>query len=95
MLRGDIIAKIRDYDARDVSHADAETLFRNAGNEIKIVIHRDSKIAYTQGLASDPYRAGLGPSPVNSISPDLTNANVPHRQVYSFMHIHTCIKIDL
>nr|XP_014087212.1 LIM domain-binding protein 3 isoform X4 [Bactrocera oleae] len=85
VLRGDIIAKIRDYDARDVSHADAETLFRNAGNEIKIVVHRDSKIAYTQGLGSDPYKAGLGPSPVNSISPDLTNANVPHRGPSPFL----------
>uniref|UniRef100_A0A0A1XRR8 PDZ and LIM domain protein 3 n=1 Tax=Zeugodacus cucurbitae TaxID=28588 RepID=A0A0A1XRR8_ZEUCU len=85
VLRGDIIAKIRDYDARDVSHADAETLFRNAGNEIKIVVHRDSKIAYTQGLGSDPQGAGLGPSPVNSISPDLTNANVPHRGPSPFL----------
>ncbi|CAD7002759.1 unnamed protein product [Ceratitis capitata] len=85
VLRGDIIAKIRDYDARDVTHADAETLFRRAGNEIKIVVHRDSKIAYTQGLGSDPSRAGLGPSPVNSNSPDLTNANVPHRGPSPFL----------
>uniref|UniRef100_W8BCA8 PDZ and LIM domain protein Zasp n=1 Tax=Ceratitis capitata TaxID=7213 RepID=W8BCA8_CERCA len=85
VLRGDIIAKIRDYDARDVTHADAETLFRRAGNEIKIVVHRDSKIAYTQGLGSDPSRAGLGPSPVNSNSPDLTNANLPHRGPSPFL----------
>ncbi|XP_054735666.1 uncharacterized protein LOC129242831 isoform X2 [Anastrepha obliqua] len=85
VLRGDIIAKIRDYDARDVSHGDAETLFRNAGNEIQIVVHRDSKIAYTQGLGAEPYRAGLGPSPANSNSPDLNSANVPHRGPSPFL----------
>lgn len=40
VLRGDIISKIADYDARDVSHADAQMLFRTAANEIKLVIHR-------------------------------------------------------
>lgn len=40
VLRGDIIAKIGEYDARDVSHADAQMLFRTAGNEIKLVVHR-------------------------------------------------------
>ncbi|XP_036341728.1 uncharacterized protein LOC118751072 isoform X1 [Rhagoletis pomonella] len=85
VLRGDIIAKVRDYDARDLNHADAETLFRNAGNEIKIVVHRDSKIAYTQGLGAEPYGTGLGSSPVNSNSPDLSNANVPHRGPSPFL----------
>lgn len=40
VLRGDIIAKIGEYDARDLSHADAQMLFRTAGNEIRIVVRR-------------------------------------------------------
>jgi len=40
LLRGDIISKIGEYDARDLSHADAQQLFRGAGNEIRLVVHR-------------------------------------------------------
>lgn len=38
--RGDIIKKIADYDARDLRHEDAQTLFKNAGNTISLVIER-------------------------------------------------------
>ncbi|XP_017841840.1 uncharacterized protein LOC108599496 isoform X6 [Drosophila busckii] len=48
LLRGDIIAKIGEYDARDLSHADAQQLFRGAGNEIRLTVHRDNTIAYSQ-----------------------------------------------
>uniref|UniRef100_A0A0A9WFX9 PDZ and LIM domain protein 3 n=1 Tax=Lygus hesperus TaxID=30085 RepID=A0A0A9WFX9_LYGHE len=37
---GDEILQIGDYDARDIRHQDAQGLFKNAGNSIKIVIHR-------------------------------------------------------
>ncbi|BET01231.1 Hypothetical protein NTJ_14047 [Nesidiocoris tenuis] len=37
---GDEILQIGDYDARDIRHQDAQSLFKNAGNAIKIVIHR-------------------------------------------------------
>ncbi|CAA9993847.1 unnamed protein product [Nesidiocoris tenuis] len=37
---GDEILQIGDYDARDIRHQDAQSLFKNAGNTIKIVIHR-------------------------------------------------------
>jgi len=37
---GDIIKKIAEYDARDLRHEDAQTLFRNAGNTISLVIER-------------------------------------------------------
>lgn len=40
VLRGDVISKIGDYDARDLRHVDAQNLFRGAGNEINIVVHR-------------------------------------------------------
>ncbi|KAM7359096.1 PDZ_signaling and DUF4749 domain-containing protein Zasp66 isoform 7-T7 [Cochliomyia hominivorax] len=77
VLRGDIISKIRDYDARDVSHADAQMLFRTAGNEIKLVVHRDSKIAYTQGLSGDSSRSE---SALLSTSPEY-----PHRAPSPFL----------
>ncbi|XP_059048395.1 uncharacterized protein LOC131843708 isoform X2 [Achroia grisella] len=41
LVRGDIIAKIDDYDARDLRHEDAQNLFKNARNQIKIVVQRD------------------------------------------------------
>ncbi|XP_028040607.1 uncharacterized protein LOC114250789 isoform X2 [Bombyx mandarina] len=41
LVRGDIIAKIDDYDARDLRHEDAQNLFKNAPNQIKLVIQRD------------------------------------------------------
>lgn len=40
LIRGDIIAKIDDYDARDLRHEDAQNLFRNAPNQIKLVVQR-------------------------------------------------------
>ncbi|XP_075160009.1 PDZ_signaling and DUF4749 domain-containing protein Zasp66 isoform X2 [Haematobia irritans] len=78
VLRGDIICKIGEYDARDVSHADAQTLFRTAGNEINLVVHRDSKIAYTQGLNTD----SRPNSSLLSTSPD---SNLPHRAPSPFL----------
>ncbi|XP_013107559.1 uncharacterized protein LOC106087167 isoform X5 [Stomoxys calcitrans] len=79
VLRGDIICKIGEYDARDVSHADAQMLFRTAGNEINLVVHRDSKIAYTQGLNADNSRPN---SSLLSTSPD---PNYPHRAPSPFL----------
>ena len=38
--RGDIIKKIAEYDSRDLRHEDAQTLFRNAGNTISLVVER-------------------------------------------------------
>lgn len=40
LVRGDIIAKIDDYDARDLRHEDAQNLFKNATNQIKLVVQR-------------------------------------------------------
>ncbi|CAH2075184.1 unnamed protein product, partial [Iphiclides podalirius] len=40
LARGDIIAKIDDYDARDLRHEDAQNLFKNASNQIKLVVQR-------------------------------------------------------
>ncbi|XP_022122681.1 PDZ and LIM domain protein 3 isoform X5 [Pieris rapae] len=40
LTRGDIIAKVDDYDARDLRHEDAQNLFKNAKNQIKLVVQR-------------------------------------------------------
>uniref|UniRef100_A0A1A9X360 PDZ domain-containing protein n=1 Tax=Glossina brevipalpis TaxID=37001 RepID=A0A1A9X360_9MUSC len=80
VLRGDIIAKIGEYDARDVSHADAQMLFRTAGNEIRVVVRRDNKIAYTQGLSGDNSVASPA---LLSTSPE---QNAPHRSPSPFVN---------
>ncbi|KAK3922947.1 PDZ and LIM domain protein Zasp [Frankliniella fusca] len=38
--RGDVIRKINEYDSRDLRHKDAQSLFRNAGNTIDLVVIR-------------------------------------------------------
>ncbi|XP_052846854.1 PDZ and LIM domain protein 4 isoform X7 [Drosophila gunungcola] len=81
LLRGDIIAKIGEYDARDLSHADAQQLFRGAGNEIRLVVHRDNKIAYTQGATQE---AGSGPRS-NSTLPPASPEMLPHRGPSPFL----------
>ncbi|KAF2889837.1 hypothetical protein ILUMI_16336 [Ignelater luminosus] len=40
LQRGDIISKVGNYDARDIRHQDAQTLFKNAGDNVRIVVHR-------------------------------------------------------
>ncbi|XP_034110425.1 uncharacterized protein LOC132793226 isoform X1 [Drosophila nasuta] len=81
LLRGDIIAKIGEYDARDLSHADAQQLFRGAGNEINLVVHRDNKIAYTQGVNQE---AGSRPnSTLPPASPE--PSQYPHRGPSPFL----------
>ncbi|XP_022212730.1 uncharacterized protein LOC111067752 isoform X5 [Drosophila obscura] len=82
LLRGDIIAKIGEYDARDLSHADAQQLFRGAGNEIRLVVHRDNKIAYTQGVSQEA--AGPG-SRSNSTLPPASPELLPHRGPSPFL----------
>lgn len=39
-MRGDIVTKIRDFDSRDLTHLDAQKLFKSAGNSIPIVVRR-------------------------------------------------------
>lgn len=80
VLRGDIVTKIGEYDSRDISHHDAQMLFRTAGNEIRIVVSRDSKIAYTQGISDDSRCSSTVPplSPVNT-------GNTPHRGPSPFL----------
>ncbi|XP_049545644.1 PDZ and LIM domain protein 3 isoform X6 [Anopheles darlingi] len=48
LLRGDIITKIDQYDARDLTHNDAQNLFRNAGNQMRVTVRRDDAVALHQ-----------------------------------------------
>lgn len=61
LLRGDIITKIDQYDARDLTHNDAQNLFRNAGNQIKVTIRRDDKVALHQ--SAHPVNGSQAPAP--------------------------------
>ncbi|XP_052751820.1 uncharacterized protein LOC113511829 isoform X2 [Galleria mellonella] len=64
LVRGDIIAKIDDYDARDLRHEDAQNLFKNARNQIKIVVQRggSSSHLYSVPRATGSY-VGRVPTP--------------------------------
>ncbi|KAL3282570.1 hypothetical protein HHI36_005748 [Cryptolaemus montrouzieri] len=42
LQRGDIITKVGNYDARDIRHQDAQNLFKNSGNTVRIVVQRDT-----------------------------------------------------
>ncbi|XP_021201043.3 PDZ and LIM domain protein 7 isoform X4 [Helicoverpa armigera] len=54
LVRGDIIAKIDDYDARDLRHEDAQNLFRNAPKQIKLVVQRGGASAHLYSLPRSP-----------------------------------------
>lgn len=66
LLRGDIIVKIQDYDARDIRNIDAQTLFRSAGNRIKIVVQRDSKLIVSSNMSNDASRSPSAVPPYRS-----------------------------
>lgn len=39
-MRGDIITKIKDYDARDLTHIDAQNMFKTSVSSIPLVVRR-------------------------------------------------------
>lgn len=69
LLRGDIITKIDQYDARDLTHNDAQNFFRNAGSQIKITVRRDDQVALHQsahepnGYGAPAYSPAMSPAP--------------------------------
>ncbi|XP_053602577.1 PDZ and LIM domain protein 3 isoform X6 [Plodia interpunctella] len=87
LLRGDIIAKIDDYDARDLRHEDAQNLFKNARNQIKIVVQRDVDREAPRGATySYPPRSPIptqmapsyrSPSPLPPTSPHVWQGKGP------------------
>ncbi|XP_071455471.1 PDZ and LIM domain protein 5 isoform X2 [Hetaerina americana] len=52
LRRGDIIRKIGDYDARDVSHKEAQNLLKTAGNNVNVVVQRSSAASYSSSFSS-------------------------------------------
>ncbi|CAH0557620.1 unnamed protein product [Brassicogethes aeneus] len=68
--RGDIITKVGSYDSRDIRHQDAQNLFRNAGNNIKVVVQRE--VAPRQPHSTGSSRTGSAPYSPLSVSPHLS-----------------------
>jgi hypothetical protein len=81
LIRGDILTKVEDFDARDLRHEDAQMLFRTQDNQIRLVVRRDNKIAMQQSK-NNPI-SSLPPTPAPSLySPMLSPASaseLPHR----------------
>jgi hypothetical protein len=76
-MRGDIITKVEDYDARDLRHEDAQLLFRTQDNKIRLVVRRDNKIAMNSSK-SNPI-SSLPPSNVTPSYVPTPDPYVPHR----------------
>ncbi|XP_050557128.1 PDZ and LIM domain protein 3 isoform X8 [Spodoptera frugiperda] len=74
LVRGDIIAKIDDYDARDLRHEDAQNLFRNAPKQIKLVVQRDVD---RDGPRSTTPMAPRSPIPMAAAAPYRTPSPQP------------------
>lgn len=80
LLRGDILTKVEDFDARDLRHEDAQMLFKTADNQIRLVVRRDNKIAMQQSK-NNPI-SSLPPTPAPTFSPMLSPSSasdIPHR----------------
>lgn len=102
LMRGDVITKIGDYDARDLMHIDAKNLFKSAENSIQVVVHRDNKLAVTKNIvngseASTRCSSAVPPySPnINLLSPNVASlldagAANPHR--YAIININISSK---
>lgn len=70
LLRGDVIVKIQEYDARDVRNIDAQTLFRSAAARIRVVVMRDSKLIVASNMQNDTQKS-RSPSAVPPYRPDI------------------------
>lgn len=57
LVRGDVISKIQEYDARDMRNIDAQNLFRSACNRIRVVVHRDSKMVVASNMRNDAQKS--------------------------------------
>ncbi|XP_054264459.1 uncharacterized protein LOC128987570 isoform X5 [Macrosteles quadrilineatus] len=69
--RGDLVRKISDYDSRDIRHQDVQTLFKNAGPSIKLVISREHKgsapVSMPGSRASSVPPTGALPQPPSTL----------------------------
>ncbi|XP_039293487.1 PDZ and LIM domain protein 3-like isoform X11 [Nilaparvata lugens] len=73
---GDKIRKIGDYDSRDLRHKDAQNLFKNAGNSIKLVVQRDS-LATPAASGRTSRASSVGPSALPSALPSAPHESYP------------------
>ncbi|XP_076270608.1 PDZ_signaling and DUF4749 domain-containing protein Zasp66 isoform X7 [Rhynchophorus ferrugineus] len=74
LQRGDIITKVGNYDSRDIRHQDAQNLFRNAGNDIRVVVQRESGPRYNTSTGSSRNSSHYSPL---SVSPNLSPRGAP------------------
>lgn len=61
---------MQEYDARDICNADCQTLFRAAGNRIRVVVHRDSKMVVASNMRSDTQKS-RSPSVIPPYRPEI------------------------
>jgi len=69
LQRGDIITKVGSYDSRDIRHQDAQNLFKNAGNNIRVVVQRETAPRYNTSTGSSRNSSHYSPL---SVSPNLS-----------------------
>lgn len=69
-MRGDVIVKIQEYDARDVRNIDAQTLFRSAATRIRVVVMRDNKLIVSSNMQNDTQKS-RSPSAIPPYRPDI------------------------
>ncbi|XP_066159193.1 PDZ and LIM domain protein 3 isoform X6 [Euwallacea fornicatus] len=69
LQRGDIISKVGNYDSRDIRHEDAQNLFRNAGNTVRIVVQRETAPRHNASTGSSRNSSHYSPL---SVSPNLS-----------------------
>lgn len=70
LVRGDVIVKLQEYDARDIPNIDAQNLFRSAGNRIRVVVQRDSKLIVASNMKGDT-PTSRSPSAVPPFRPEI------------------------
>ncbi|KAL1490555.1 hypothetical protein ABEB36_013230 [Hypothenemus hampei] len=69
LQRGDIISKVGNYDSRDISHDDAQNLFRSAGNTVRMVVQRETGPRHNASTGSSRNSSHYSPL---SVSPNLS-----------------------
>ncbi|KAH1013657.1 PDZ and LIM domain protein 3 isoform X2 [Dendroctonus ponderosae] len=74
LQRGDIISKVGNYDSRDIRHEDAQNLFRTAGNNIRVVVQRETAPRHNASTGSSRNSSHYSPL---SVSPNLSPRGAP------------------
>jgi hypothetical protein len=80
LQRGDIITKVGNYDSRDIRHQDAQNLFKNAGNNVRLVVQRETLPRHNASTGSSRNSSHYSPL---SVSPNLSPRGPPLSPGYS------------